>query len=95
MDEKIRQIPDSPESTIDKINRLLSEAMDRMDILEFFEKINLFAGKIRANHPDYDRYRCYHKLIASTIPENEPNIIEEDFEGEDSVIGFLEGLLKT
>jgi hypothetical protein len=94
MDEKIKQIPSSPESVIDKIDRLLEDAQNRMDIVEFNEKLVTFAQKIKKNHPDYQRYRCYHKLIGSTPFEDDPNVIEEDFEGEDSVAAFLEGLLK-
>ena len=95
MNEKIKQIPYPPESTTDKVNRLLEEVYNRIDLLEFHEKMVAFAKNIQKNHPEnFRQYRCYHKLIGSTLPENAQNIIEEDFEGEDSVVGFLEGLLK-
>ncbi len=94
MSEKIKQIPYPPESASDKIGRLLNEVMGRIDIIEFNEKMVAFARKIRVNHPDYQQYRCYHKLIGSTLPEDAQNTIEEDFKGEDSVAGFLEKLLK-
>jgi hypothetical protein len=93
MSKKIEQIPSSEKIT-DKINRLILEVLDYMDVLEYHKKMAAFAKKIREKYPDYDRHRCYHKLVGSTIPEDVPNIVEEDFEGEDSVAGFLEGLLK-
>ncbi len=93
MAEKIKQIPYPPESATDKVSRLLDEVHGKMDILEFHEKMVAFAQKIQKDHPDFNRYRCYHKLIGSTPPEYAD--IEKDFEGKDSVAGFIEGLLKT
>ncbi len=89
----MEKIPTVIESPSDKIGRLIKEVMGRIDILEFQEKMTAFAEQISKKHPDYKRYQCYHKLIISTPPERAD--IEEDFEGEDSVAGFLEGLLKT
>lgn len=90
----MEKIPSFSESTVEKIGRLLDDVLERVDILEFQEKMIAFTAKIRKRHPDYDRYRCYHKLIGSTLPENDSNIIEDDFKGEDSVVAFLENLLK-
>ncbi len=94
MNEKIKQSPYPPESATDKVGKLKDEVLGQMDILEFHEKMVAFAKKLQKNYPDVSQYRCYHKLIGSTLPEDAQNIIEEDFEGDDSVAGFLEGLLK-
>jgi len=93
MNEEIKQTPSSPEIR-DKIDHLLKDARKHIDIIEFHEKMVVFAEKIRENNPDYQRYRCYHRLIGSTLHEG-PDIIEGDFEGKCSIVGFLEGVLKT
>lgn len=94
MNEKLKQIPYPPEKAVDKIGRLIMEVINHVDVMEYNDKMVAFAEKIRANHPDYQKRRCYHKLIGSTMPEDAQNVIEEDFEGEDSVVAFLGGLLK-
>lgn len=51
--------------------------------------------QIKKRYPDSRRYRIFHILIGSGIPEDFPKneIIEEDFPGEDSVEKFLESLI--
>lgn len=94
MNEKLQQSPPSPESTQDKITRLLKEVRERMDVLDFQEEMVPFAKKIEENNPDYQQYRCYHQLIGST-PREGLSFIEEDFKGEYSVVAFLEDFIKT
>ncbi len=93
MNEKLQQSPPSPESTQDKITRLLREIKERMDVLDFHEEMVPFAEKIKENNPDYQQYRCYHQLKGST-PREGHEMIEGDFDGEYSIVAFLEGFLK-
>jgi len=95
MNEKIQQIPSSSESVTDKVGRLRRDVLKHMDVLEFNEKMMAFIEKIKENYPNYKRYRCFHKLIGSSGTEDMPNIIDKDFEGENSIVSFLEELLKT
>lgn len=95
MNEKLQQTPPSSESVRDKIGRLRIDVLKHMDVLEFNEKMMVFIEKIKKNYPDYKRYLCFHKLIGSSGTENMSNMIDKDFEGEFSVVTFLEGLLKT
>ena len=89
----MEKIPSTIESPSDKIRRLVMDVIGRVNIVEFQNKMVAFAKQIRKNHPDFYYYRCYHRLIGSTPPER--SNIEEDFEGGDSIVAFLEGLLKT
>lgn len=93
MNEKLKQMPYLSELPVEKITRLRSEVLKRMDIIVFNEKMVAFARKIQKTYPDFQQYRCYHQLIGSTILESE-HVVDGDFEGDDSVIRFLEGLLK-
>ena len=87
-------LPSPTESVLYKVEKLLAIVRDRMDVLDFNEKRVIFTRKLKDKYPDYNRYKCYHKLISST-PIAGVEYIEEDFEGEYSVIAFLEDLLKT
>lgn len=91
------EIPPSPtESVRNKIDELLAEVRERIDVMDFHEKRNSFAEKIRKSYPkDYEKYRCYHQLIGSHFPKeyNVGDIVEGDFEGDCSVVSFLEELL--
>mgnify|MGYP001564863427 CR=1 FL=1 len=97
MNEKLKQTPPSPESTKDKISRLLDEVHNKIDLLEFNEKRFNFAQKIRKNNPDYQQYRSYHQLDGSHFPKEYDiaNIIEGDFDGDCSIVSFLEELLNS
>ena len=94
MNEKLKQMPNPPESAYNKVSRLMDEVLNHIGIEEFYEKMLVFAKKIQKDHPDFKQYRCYHKLVFSGLPEDAPDIIGKDFEGEDSIVAFLEGLLK-
>ena len=93
MNEKLQQTPQSPESVNYKIDKLLARVRDRIDVLDFHEKMGLFTNRIKENNPNYQQYRCYHQLIGST-PREGYDMIEGDFGGEYSIVAFLEGLLK-
>ncbi len=55
------------------------------------DKIADFAHGLQERHPNYIDYRLYHLLVGST-PRSEHELKEEDFEGEDSIIAFIESL---
>lgn len=92
MNEKLQQTPQSPESVRHRIDELLTKVMDQIDILDFHEKMIVLAQRIRERYPDYIKYRPYHRLIGST-PKEGPDLVEGDFEGDCSVVAFLQGLL--
>lgn len=85
--------PSSTESWDKKVNELINQVMDRVDIMDFHEKMIVLAQRIRERYPDYMKYRYYHKLIGSTPVEEVFEYIDKDFEGDCSVIAFFEGLL--
>ena len=74
--------------------RELSDALyndengDRM--LENYEKMRVFAEKLRSKYPDFNRRKVYHMMIGSSVESFYD--IDDDFPGEDSVVGFLEKL---
>jgi len=78
------------EAVHERIQRVKTEAFKNLGAMNYQNKVFAFAGQIRQNHPDYERYLCYHRLISST-PWGE--IIEGDFTGEDSVERFFESML--
>jgi len=59
--------------------------------LEGYNRVVAFAEELQHKYPDCKQRRAYHALIGSTI-EGAPDIIEEDFPGEDSAVLFLEGV---
>lgn len=79
--------------TVAKIRELLEPARKKVGTRVFMDRMYNFAQELQAKYPrDFKKRRVYHALIGSTLPEGEPDVIEEDFPGEDSVVGFLKSL---
>lgn len=77
------------ESVPNEIDRLRREARLRVGSLKYADGVYNFSQKLKKQHPDVLKYRCYHQLVGSTPWED---VIEGDFEGEDSIIEFLKSL---
>ena len=60
---------------------------------EGYKRAAEFANKLKEKYPDYKRMHVWYVLVGGT-PEERFGILEEDFPGEDSVVAFLERILK-
>lgn len=99
-DETVDLLEDIPEQTgsdeninIDNLKKAVFTAVNQKEggVLIMSEKEYAFAMRLQKKYPDYYRYRAYHQLIGSTPPDN---VLDGDFEGEDSVEDFYQSLLK-
>jgi hypothetical protein len=63
---------------------------------EFDEKEGIksaYQSHLEQKYPNVRRYRIFHELIGSS--EDDPDMIREDFPGEDSVELFIDSLINS
>ncbi|HEY4523270.1 MAG TPA: hypothetical protein VJK04_00135 [Candidatus Paceibacterota bacterium] len=84
------ETPPTPKLVHERIQEAKEESSRRVGVIERHQRVFDFAIKIQKQHPDYIKYRAYHQLISSTPPDD---VIEGDFEGDDSVEKFFKSLV--
>ena len=83
------------ESAPDRVRLLMIKLQMHPDrTMGIRNKIVAFKDHLQQNHPDYANYEVFHVMAGSTTESLPDQLIQEDFEGEDSVEQFLEKLYK-
>ncbi len=94
MNEQGPEKKDSEPADLEEIKMLVGIATSRLGSREFMNRQFAFVAQLREKYPDWSDRRAYHTLTGSSIqPEREAKAIDEDFPGDDSVVGFLKSLV--
>ena len=75
----------------DTLGQAMQEARKTDNLVGFMDSLADFASNLEQKYPDTQSRRLWHLLAYSTPkPEDANNM--EDYQGEDSIIRFIEGL---